>query len=56
MEDTKNLNSPTPAAAPAADPRRPYEKPAATFVELRPEERLMACGKFPIQCERPTRS
>ena len=23
----------------------PYEKPSATLLELKPEERLMACGK-----------
>ncbi|MCX6362064.1 MAG: hypothetical protein NT029_19875 [Armatimonadetes bacterium] len=24
----------------------PYEKPSATLLELKPEERLMACGKL----------
>jgi hypothetical protein len=27
--------------------KKPYEKPQAIFVALRPEERLMQCGKCP---------
>ena len=27
--------------------KRPYEKPAATLVELKPEELLVVCGKRP---------
>ena len=27
--------------------RLPYERPRATFVELKPEERLLYCGKRP---------
>ncbi len=32
---------------PATEVKRPYEPPKATFVSLRLEERLMACGKLP---------
>ena len=27
-------------------PKRPYAPPNATFVPLKPEERLLACAKF----------
>ena len=31
-------------------PRQPYAPPEATFVPLKPEERLAAFGKHPSQC------
>jgi hypothetical protein len=31
-------------------PKKPYEKPLAAFVAIRPEERLMGCDKGQGQC------
>ncbi len=35
--------------------RATYAKPSAMFIELKPEERLMSCGKTPsdIACDDP---
>jgi len=40
-----------------SQPKLPHEKPEAIFVPLKPEERLMQCGKVPQDktCKRSKR-
>ncbi len=40
-------NAPQPTTATKSSARQPYEPPKATFVPLKIEERLLACGKTP---------